>query len=354
MWGTMKKKIIIPLLVVVVLLIGAAGGVVYVKSWFHPVNANDTDLVSIEIPMGSTTGAIATLLAKNQVIQNAFAFKLYTKWIDKGTLQAGSYQLSPSMTMEEIVEILKGGKVLEAAEYKITIPEGWQLKEIAARIAEFTKKSPEEILQALNEESFVQQVTSDYPSEMTKGIFTKGTRYALEGYLYPATYFYYEDPSTLELNEIIQPMLDETEKIYEKYAEKAQSIGLNFHELLTLSSMIEEEATKKADRKKISSVFHNRMNVSMSLQSCPTVFYAMDHHKDRLLYSDLETESPYNTYREGGLPIGPIANAGESSIEAAIYPEDTNYFYFLANEDGETFFSEDFANHKELKGKYIN
>ena len=355
MWDTMKKKFFLPLLIFVIFFVCVVGGTLYVKSCFNPVNKNDTKVISIDIPLGSSSSHIANILAEQQLIQNAWIFKLYVKLIDKGSLQAGTYQLSPAMTMKDIVATLKSGKVLQVAEYKLTIPEGLQLKEIAARIADFTNQDQQDILNQLNDKDFVAQITAAYPEEMTKGIFYESTRYALEGYLYPATYFYYEDPSTLDLGEIVKPMLDETEKIYKKYHKAAVTAGLkDFHELLTLSSIIEEEATGQADREKISSVFHNRMKISMPLQSCPTVFYAMDQYKDKLLYSDLEIDSPYNTYREGGLPVGPIANAGVSSIQAAINPADTNYYYFLANSEGETFFSEDFVNHKEFKEKYIN
>jgi UPF0755 protein len=125
------------------------------------------------------------------------------------------------------------------------------------------------------------------------------------------------------------------------------------HELLTLSSLIEEEATEKADRGKISSVFYNRMEEGMPLQTDPTVLYALGKHKSRTVYKDLKVDSPYNTYKVKGLPPGPIANAGTSSIEAALQPEDTNYYYFLASSSGSVYYSETLDEHNEKKAKYI-
>ena len=355
MWDLMKKKIFISIVVTIFLLAGCVlGAMFYVKSLFTPANPSQTEAVTIEIPLGSNSTTIANILVENGLIKNALGFKAYTKWADTDPMLAGTYQLSPSMSMEEIVAVLKGNQVKNLVEYKLAIPEGLQLVEIAERIATFINGDADAVLAELNDTAFLQEITAGYPTEMTEGIFKKGTRHALEGYLFPATYFFYEDPGMLGLKMIVKPMLDETEKVYNEYMAQATEKGFTFHELLTLSSLIEEEATAKVDREKISSVFYNRLAISMPLQTDPTVLYAMGKHKDRVLYKDLEIVSPYNTYQNTGLPIGPISNSGISSVEAALNPKDTNYLYFLANKDGEVFFAEDFDEHKRLKEQHID
>jgi UPF0755 protein len=148
-------------------------------------------------------------------------------------------------------------------------------------------------------------------------------------------------------------MLNQTQKVIAVFEEASKEKGLSLHQLLTMSSLIEEEATLQADRKGISSVFYNRIEQGMPLQTDPTVLYAQGKHKERVLYEDLEVNSPYNTYKHTGLPPGPIANAGKESIEAALEPSDTNYLYFLATGDGTVLFSKTLEEHNEKKAEYI-
>jgi UPF0755 protein len=148
-------------------------------------------------------------------------------------------------------------------------------------------------------------------------------------------------------------MLNKTREVIVPYQNDMSEQKLTPHQLLTMASLIEEEATERADRETISSVFYNRLKVSMPLQTDPTVLYAKGKHKERVLYEDLKVDSPYNTYKNIGLPPGPIANAGTASIEAALHPKTTNYFYFLANSEGEVFFSETLEVHNQLKAKHI-
>jgi len=156
------------------------------------------------------------------------------------------------------------------------------------------------------------------------------------------------------LESIIGEMLSQTNKVIIKYSGMMEEKAMSVHELLTMASLIEKEATEKADRNNISSVFYNRMETGMPLQTDPTVLYALGKHKDRTLLEDLKVESPYNTYIHKGLPPGPIANSGESSIEAALNPADTEYLYFLAEYGtGTVHYSKTLQEHNALKEKYI-
>ncbi|MFL6555073.1 MAG: endolytic transglycosylase MltG, partial [Bacillus sp. (in: firmicutes)] len=146
---------------------------------------------------------------------------------------------------------------------------------------------------------------------------------------------------------------NKTRTVVSAYSEESKKKKLSVHQLLTMASLIEEEATEKADRKTIASVFYNRMKKGMMLQTDPTVLYAQGKHKDRVLFEDLEVDSPYNTYQNTGLPPGPIANAGKSSIEASLEPEKTDYYYFLATKEGAVIFTKTLEEHNKAKEKYI-
>jgi UPF0755 protein len=138
------------------------------------------------------------------------------------------------------------------------------------------------------------------------------------------------------------------------YTEKSKEKKLSIHQLLTMASLVEEEATGKADRKTIASVFYNRLKSGMPLQTDPTVLYALGKHKEKVFYKDLDVNSPYNTYKNTGLPPGPIANSGRVSIEAALDPNQTNYYYFLATANGDVIFTKTLAEHNQKKAEYIS
>jgi UPF0755 protein len=347
------RKIVGLVILCLVILIGgtAIGGYLYVNSALKPVDPDNTDPVKVEIPIGSGVTSIGNILEDKGIVKNSTVFKYYVKFNNEAGFQAGSYDLTPSMTLNEIVNSLKTGKVMRKAEFKITIPEGLQLDQIAEIIAEKSPYKKDEVEKKLNDKKWLEQLKKEYPELITDEILKKEIKRPLEGYLYPATYpFYEKNPS---LDSILKKMIAQTDEVLAQYQEAMAANGYTPHELLTLSSLIEEEATEKADRGKISSVFYNRMEEGMPLQTDPTVLYALGKHKEKTVYKDLKVDSPYNTYQVKGLPPGPIANAGVSSIEAALQPEDTEYYYFLAASNGSVYYSETLDEHNEKKAKYI-
>ncbi|MEH7305869.1 endolytic transglycosylase MltG, partial [Neobacillus drentensis] len=304
-----------------------------------------------DIPMGSSVTGIAETLESKGIIKSAKVFKYYVKLKNEAGFMAGEYQLSPSMDVPEIVSRLKTGKVLAQASFKITIPEGRQLKEIAAIMAKATKQNENDVFIKLNDKEFIKTLMAKYPDILTEEILNSSVKYPLEGYLYPATYpFYKKNPS---VEEMVAAMLTKTRTVLSGYAEKSEKKKLSVHQLLTMASLVEEEATEKADRKTIASVFYNRIKKGMMLQTDPTVLYARGKHKARVLYKDLEVDSPYNTYQNTGLPPGPIASAGKSSIEASLEPADTDFYYFLATADGDVIFTKTLEEHNKEKAKHI-
>jgi UPF0755 protein len=347
------RKIVGLIILSLIIVIGgtAVGGYLYVKSALKPVNPENTKPVKVEIPIGSGVTSIGNILEENGIVKNATVFKYYVKFNNESGFQAGAYDLTPSMTLSEIVNSLKTGKVMRKAEFKITIPEGLQLDKIAEIIADKSPYKKDEIEKKLNDKKWLEQLKKEYPNLITDELLNKDIKRPLEGYLYPVTYSFYEKKPSLE--EILTKMIAQTDEVLAQYKSSMADRGFTAHKLLTMASLIEEEATEKADRGKISSVFYNRIEEGMPLQTDPTVLYALGEHKSRTVYKDLEVDSPYNTYKVAGLPPGPIANAGLSSIEAALQPEDTNYYYFLASSNGSVYYSETLEEHNEKKAKYI-
>ncbi len=257
------------------------------------------------------------------------------------------------MNLDEIIGFLKEGKVEQDVLFTITIPEGRQLEQIAIILENRIGLKEEDFLKTVNDKAFIESMIKKYPNVVTEEVLDEDVKYALEGYLFPATYpFYVENPTA---EDVIDVMLQKTSEVL---ADDEVRIGmanrdLTPHQLLTLASLIEAEATVQTDRESIASVFYNRMDVGMPLQTDPTVLYALGEHKERTLYEHLEVDSPYNTYKHQGLPPGPIANAGVSSLQAAMHPAETEYYYFLATPDGEVLFNETLEQHNNDKNQHI-
>ncbi|TCJ04267.1 endolytic transglycosylase MltG [Cytobacillus praedii] len=347
------RKIVLIIAIILVITVGAIAGVgyFYIKSAIQPVDPDNKKEKIVEIPIGSSSTGIGKILENNGIIKDARIFKYYVKFKNETGFMAGEYTLNPSMTIPEIINSLKTGKLQEELVFKLTIPEGKQLEQIAGIIAEKTNRSAAEVMKQLNDPSMIKSLMGKYPDLLTEDILDKDIKYPLEGYLFPATYSFYKENPTIE--EIITPMLDKTVDVLDEYRIAMEERGFSVHELLTISSLIEEEATEKVDRNKIASVFYNRMETGMPLQTDPTVLYAQGEHKDKVLYKDLEIDSPYNTYKYPGLTPGPIANAGVVSIEAALVPDESDFLYFLATSTGEVLFSKTLEEHNQKKAKHI-
>jgi UPF0755 protein len=347
------RRIVLAAAIFLILFAGAAGvgGYYYINKALQPVDETNTKEVNVEIPIGSTVTGIGQILEDNGIIRDARLFRYYVKFRNESGFMAGEYKLNPSMTIPEVITSLKTGTVMQDVVMRITIPEGKQLTQIAGIIAEKTNGSQDEIMNKLNGKEFLSMMMDKYPDLLTEDILDEQIKYPLEGYLFPATYPFYTENPTLE--EIVTTMLNKTRSVVEEYKAQGEEKGFSVHELLTMASLIEEEATQQVDRAKISSVFYNRMETGMPLQTDPTVLYAQGEHKDRVYHKDLKFESPYNTYLHKGLPPGPIANAGASSLEAAVNPEDTDLFYFLATPEGNVLFSRTFEEHSKLVAEHI-
>lgn len=296
----------------------------YYKVAISSMDANNPKEIYLEIPSGSNSSKIASILKENGLIRSELVFKLTLKKNNsENSLKAGYYTLTTGMSLEEIInELSKGGKNTNVVRF--TIPEGYELKLIAEKLAKEGLVDKNRFLELASDKKYFED-RFPFLSELNDG-------QSLEGYLFPSTYEVYIGASE---EQIIEKMLAEFEKVFEeKVKGDMNNVNLNLNEVVTLASIIEREAKRDDERALISAVFHNRLNIDMPLQSCATVQYALGERKEVLTEEDTRIQSEYNTYIHKGLPPAPIASPGEKSLIAAVNPADVDYLYFRTKEDG--------------------
>lgn len=346
-----KTTFFIVSIIILIILILLFAGYLYVSSGLKPVNKDDTSKVKVEVPLGSSTSNIAELLEDKNLIKNANIFNVYVKVKNENDFQAGNYELSPSQTIDEIIEELQSGKLIKEALHKITIPEGKSLEQIAEIYSNNFDFTKEEFIKAASNENFIKELQNLYPNTITTEVLEEDIRHPLEGYLFASTYEFFEEEP--EIKDIITDMVERTDKhVTEELSDK--KVDFTVHEILTLASVIERESKFDKDRSKVSQVFINRMKSNMKLQSDITASYALGKHQILMSYDDIAVESPYNTYSVEGLPIGPIASPSIESIRAAIKPEGKEFTkeYFYARPSGETLYSSTLEEHSKIKKQY--
>ncbi|GAB2554750.1 endolytic transglycosylase MltG [Gracilibacillus alcaliphilus] len=351
---SVARKIILILLIIfaIIVVVGGFSAYQYIQKAISPVDPSSNQEVEITIPLGASSSDIADLLEEEGLIENSLVYRFYVKLHNMADFQAGEYTLSPSMTLEEISEELATGTLMEEAVLRVTVPEGRNMEEIATIYEENAGINQEDFLQKMQDESYIEELIDNYPAILHEVILNEDIIYPLEGYLFPATYEFFHDKPTVE--EAVTQMLDKTNEIVDSHREEIEATDFSLHELLTFASLVEEEAPSAEDRQQIAAVFYNRLEDGMRLQTDPTVIYAHGEHIPRLTYDHYEIESPYNTYYVDGLPVGPIANFGESSLVSVLEPADNNYFYFLADSEGNVYYSETYEEHQHLEEEYIH
>ncbi|HLR72738.1 MAG TPA: endolytic transglycosylase MltG [Pseudogracilibacillus sp.] len=336
----------------ILMIIVVVSGFFYVKSATGPVDKNNEEDVEIEVPMGSSSSDIAAILSKNDLIKNEMIFKFYLKFKNKSDFQAGEYTLSQSLDFDEIIEELQSGKVEEEPFFKVTIPEGKAAEEIAELFAHRLDFSEKEFLDKLNDEDYISSLQEVYPDLLGDEVLDEDLLVPLEGYLFAGTYEIFEKDPSVEY--IIEMMIAQTNELVESELDEIEDGDYSVHEILTLASIIERESKFDEDRPKVAQVFMNRLDEEMKLQSDITAAYANGEHKVLMTYDDIETDSPYNTYVQTGLPPGPISSPSLESIQAVIEPEGKDFkeLYFYARPNGETFYTKSLEEHEQVKKQY--
>jgi UPF0755 protein len=304
------------------------------KSADYPSNPEKSISAVVVIKPGQQFKTIPGHLHELGILKKPFNFGIYARFkhLDK-RIKAGEYILSSAMSPKEILHKFVSGKVRL---HRVTLPEGYSLTQIAAVVAGAGLATEESFMKAAYDSDRVHSfgITAD----------------SFEGYLFPDTYYFSKG---IPVEKIISAMVNRFQSQFKsEWKQQAEKIGFSIHAIVTLAAIIEKETGAPSERPVISSVFHNRLKKKMRLESDPTVIYGIEGFDGNITREHLNTQTPYNTYRNRGLPPGPIANPGSAAIEAALYPDDTSFLFFVSKKDGTHKFSTTISEHNRAVRKY--
>ncbi len=340
---------------IILLLIFITTGIVYVWSEIYlPIDPNSQEKAVFTIKKGEGAKEISINLKRKRLIKHSSVFRFYVlvKGVS-GKLKAGSYSLSKSMNISEMVEKFVSGDVIKK---KITIIEGWNLRNIGRYFEEQGVSKEKEFFELVGFPlvDYSQKTDLPKPKDFSKEfefLRDKPENVGLEGYLFPDTY---EISLGETLESIVRKMLRNFDKkLTPELREEIKKQGKTIFEIVTMASLLEKEVQTLEDKKIVSGIFWKRLKNSKPLESCATIAYILGVNKWRYSFKDTRIKSPYNTYLNKGLPLGPICNPGLESIFAAVYPKQTDYWYYLSTPDGKTIFSKTFQEHNIAKSKYL-
>lgn len=303
-----------------------------------------------------TIESIATTLYQENLIKNKLAFKIYVQITGKKNLKAATYYLSENMGTPKIVEILEEGKGEDSSKISITFKEGINIRKIAKIISDNTDYQETDVYSVLKNQDYLRTLINKYWF-LSDEILNQEIYYSLEGYLYPNTYYFSKENANIE--EILEKMLEETNRQLSPYKDQMLNNSNSIHEIITLASIVELEGITLNDRKGIAGVFINRLNTGMNLGSDVTTYYGakIDIGERDLLKEEINECNQYNTRCSNftTLPISPICNPSIEAILAAIEPETNDYYYFVADKNKKIYFSKNITEHnsiiQELKKK---
>lgn len=320
---------IFAIIIIAVLIIGAAMSGIILSEVNSVKLSADT---SVTVAEGDGASAVAAKLKNAGIIKYPTVFKLKSRFGGyDGKFTPGEAIVKNGMSYDDILKLMSEN---DRDSVKITIPEGFTVKQIRERLSDAGLIDTDKFDKALNPDDYNYKFLKNLPERKNK----------LEGYLFPSTYYITKGMSE---HDIINMMLAEFDAQFkDEYYDRAKQMGYTTDEIVTMASIIEKETDSAAERAKVAGVFYNRLNSDMKLQSCATVQYILGTAKPVLSVADTQTESPYNTYLHGGLPIGPICNPEAACIEAALYPEKTDAYYFVLGANGEHIFSKTYEEHE--------
>lgn len=356
----MVKRVVLGIIVVLLIIIGA-GFIYFLNQISSPPSSDSTEKFFV-IKSGEGVKEISVNLKKEGLITNDFVFQIYV-WVKRygSRLQAGEYSFAQNLNIVDLARILVSGEAL-SKERLVKIVEGWNSQEIANYLVQFylednkeQNRSPEELKEKFKTEFQKAVAVTDsrelIPEKTYSFLSDKPTDQGLEGFLFPDTYRIYKNS---EISHLIEKMLDNFDlKLTEELKTEIEGQGKTIFEVVTLASIVEKEVRTAKDRKIAAGIFYQRLKQGMPLESDATVNFVTGKQALQPTIEDTKTESPYNTYLNRGLPPGPISSPGLDSIEAAVYPEDSDYLYFLTKPDGSTVFSKTYEEHLQNKAKYL-
>lgn len=332
-----KKNFKIICIILIIVLVTGCGFYYKAKNVkIHPLKAS-SGRVTVSVVYGDTLSSVVKKMGNNNLLQNAFITKYFINNIKfNSEVKPGNYTFSSPITLNRLVSDLNNG-IFDEIPIKVTIPEGYSIEQIAVLL---------DSKGIINKAEFLKSC-KDYMLPSYIKVEAK-RKYALEGFLFPSTYEFLRDSQgKLVIDKMVKQFELELKEIEKKNNVVIKNEDID--KIVTMASIVEKEIETPAERGMAASVFYNRLKINMKLQSCATVLYAMGIHKDKLSDKDLQYNSPYNTYIASGLPVGPISNPGRDCLLAAIKPSNTNYLYFVSNNNGTHFFTNDFSKFSNVK-----
>ncbi len=312
----------------------------HLKKLLEPVSTQPVYVI-VDIPKGTSFKNVAQLLEEKGLIRSKEAFAALAWYRKEASLiKAGEYKLSPSMTPENILKILVSGQVVQ---HLVTIPEGYNMFQIADLLQRANLAKKEDFLAVCTDKKILEELNIHGED-------------SAEGYLFPDSYFL---PKGVSAQDIVRNFVGRFWDVWKDndFDQRIKELGVSVHYVVTLASIVELEAAVQEEKPIIASVFWNRLEKGMPLQADPTVKYGImverKIKKKRLTWRDLRKATPYNTYTRYGLPKGPICNPGLISIKAVLYPEDTKYLYFVSKGNRKHYFSKTLKEHNRAVKRYI-
>jgi len=334
-WGTMQKRAKKNPWLIFLIATAALTVLIHLYIALFIPPSNEKVWKEVQVTEGMSLKAIAGTLQKEGIIRYRGYFEIIGRLQGfSRNVHVGYYGLHTHMSLWEVLDILRKGRIIE---YEIVVPEGYNLYQIGWTLSGTPLISePREFIDLVKNKQYVHSLGIEADT--------------LEGYLFPDTYYL---PKGIKLEDIPKKMVQRYKVVFsDSKRKRAEELGFTEQQIITLASIVEKEAKVDSERKLISAVYHNRLKQGMKLQADPTAVYGTKAWITTVTREDLKRRSPYNTYLHKGLPPGPIANPGEGAILAALYPENVDYLFFVAQGDGSHFFSKDFGSHEKAIGRY--
>ena len=332
------------LIIIGILVVLLTAGLLFYLVGIGAVDGKSDKDISVTIPQGSGAAAIVQILDDKGLVRSSLCAKVHVRLSGYDSLQANTYIFNKSMTLPEMMKAINEGDVHYISRQKFTIIEGATAPQAAEAMAKELPFTKDEILAAWADKTYLNELISKY-WVLTDEILTDGIMYPLEGYLYPETYFVTSEKPTIQ--ETTEMILDHTDKVLSKRKSDIKSSNMTVHQFLTLSSVVENESLFEKDRAKIAGVFMNRLNKNMPLQSDITVLYALQEKRVAVTSADLQVDSKYNTYKNAGLPVGPVCSPSAGTMDDVLNYEKSDYYYFFAKKDGSVIYSKTYEEHQK-------
>jgi conserved hypothetical protein, YceG family len=327
----------------IVILIVLIGSFVFYYNGISATSSQDEEVI-VHIEEGSHASIILDELDDAGLVKNKLCGKIYLKLNHFSHLEANTYVFNKNMSLPEIFSVIENPDFDHIVKLKITIKEGNTMREVAESFAEILNISSEEVIKEWADKDYLKSLIDDYWF-IDESILDDQLLYPLEGYLFPETYFVTEkNPTVASVTKLSLDMMD---KKLSAYKEQIEKLKWTPHQFLTFASIVERESLFDEDRPMIAGVFMNRLKDGKKLESDITVNYALQKTGVKVTYSQLQTDSKYNTYKYTGLPIGPISTVSEVTMEACLHPTQHNYFFFFADKEGKVYYSQTYAQHEE-------